>query len=206
MFLLLDRMCVCSVQSPASCLPDCQCRPFDHGDTQSIEMNCRNGEYSVVPNPLVRARGDEKSPPDVISLNLANNSVEHLDLVFLSEWSRLEILNLSNNKVKSVGKSTEDFSTLESLKILDLSRNSLQVLHSTVFVGLPSLRCLNLSHNQIHTVSEGAFVLPSLVELDISHNAMTEAPTHLFETSPHIDAIAFSHNRISRLLGKTFTI
>ena len=75
-----------------------------------------------------------------------------------------------------------------------------------MFVGLPSLRCLNLSHNHIHTVSEGAFVLPSLVELDISHNAMIEAPPHLFETSPYIDTIAFSHNRISRLLGKSFKI
>ena len=169
-------------------------------------MNCMNGEYSAVPNPLVRARNDKKSPPDVISLNLANNSVAHLDLVFLSQWKRLEILNLSNKKVKSVAKSTEDFPPLKSLKILDLSMNSLQVLHSLVFVGLPSLWCLNLSHNQIHTVSEGAFVLPSLVELDISHNAMTEAPAHLWDTSPLIDTIAFSHNRISRLLGKPFKI
>jgi hypothetical protein len=81
-FLLLDRMCECSVQSPASCLPDCECRPLNQGDTRSIEMNCMHGEYSDVPNPLVRARGDEKSPPDVISLNLANNSVAHLKMIF----------------------------------------------------------------------------------------------------------------------------
>ena len=103
-----------------------------------------------------------------------------------------------------MAKSTEDFSPLTSLKILDLSRNNLQVLHSIVFVSLPSLQTLNLSHNQIHTVSEGAFVLPSLVELDLSHNAMTEAPPHLFDTSPHIEVIQFSHNSLSRLLGNIF--
>ena len=37
-----------------------------------------------------------------------------------------------------------------------------QVLHSFVFVGLPSLRLLNLSHNSLHTISSGAFVLPKL--------------------------------------------
>ena len=199
-FLLLCRMCVCSIEWPAECLPDCHCKPLHHEDKEGVEMNCRDGEYSAIPNP----RGDDKTPPGVISLNLANNSVSHLDLVLLTQWMGLQILNLSSNKVKSVAKSTEDFSPLESLKILDLSRNSLQVLHSMVFVGLPSLRILNVSHNQIHTVSEGAFVLPSLVELDISHNAMTEAPSHLLDTSPHIDVIAFSHNRISRLLGNIF--
>ena len=185
-FILVTK-CMCSVEW---CLHGCDCSSLQD------MIDCRNGGYRAM--PLYR----EKTTPHIKILNLANNSVTHLDLVTISLWTNLQVLNLSSNNVKYVEKHTEDFSPLESLKILDLSRNSLQVLHSAVFLGLPSLHTLNLSHNQIHTVAEGAFVLPSLVLLDISHNHITEAHHHLLGSSPHIELINFSHNRLSRLLGK----
>ena len=192
--LLFITKCVCSVKPDGWCLHGCDCSSLQD------MIDCRNGGYRAM--PLYR----EKTTPHSKILNLANNSVTHLDLVTISQWTNLQVLNLSSNNVKYVEKHTEDFSPLESLKILDLSRNSLQVLHSAVFLGLPSLHTLNLSHNQIHTVAEGAFVLPSLVVLDISHNQITEAHHHLLGSSPHIEVINFSHNRLSRLLGKTFFI
>ena len=188
--LLFVTACVCSVDDDDWCLHGCDCSSLQD------MIDCRNSQYSAVP-------GRDMTAPHIKILNLANNSVSHLDLVHLSQWTSLQVLNLSSNKVKYVEKYTEDFSPLESLKILDLSWNSLQVLHSSVFLGLPSLQTLNLSHNQIHTVSEGAFVLPSLVKLDISHNHISEAQSHLFGSSPHIEVINFSYNRLSRLLGKT---
>ena len=188
--LLFVTACLCSEDDDDWCLHGCDCSSLQD------MIDCRNSQYSAVP-------GRDMTAPHIKILNLANNSVSHLDLVHLSQWSNLQVLNLSSNKVKYVEKYTEDFSPLESLKILDLSWNSLQVLHSSVFLGLPSLQTLNLSHNQIHTVSEGAFVLPSLVKLDISHNHISEAQMHLFGSSPHIEVINFSHNRLSRLLGKT---
>ena len=192
--LLFVTKCVCSVDDDDVCLHGCDC------SSQQDMIDCRNGGYRAVP------LYSEKTSPHIKILHLANNSVTTLDLVTISLWSNLQVLNLSSNNVKYVEKHTEDFSPLESLKILDLSRNSLQVLHSAVFLGLPSLHTLNLSHNQIHTVAEGAFVLPSLVVLDISHNHITEAHQHLLGSSPHIEVINFSHNRLSRLLGKIFII
>ena len=191
--LLFVTACLCSVDDDDWCLHGCDCSSLQD------MIDCRNSQYSAVP-------GRDMTAPHIKILNLANNSVSHLDLVTTSQWTSLQVLNLSSNKVKYVEKYTEDFSPLGSLKILDLSRNSLQVLHSSVFLGLPSLQTLNLSHNQIHTVSEGAFVLPSLVKLDISHNHISEAQPHLFGSSPHIEVINFSHNKLSRLLGKTLVM
>jgi Leucine-rich repeat (LRR) protein len=84
---------------------------------------------------------------------------------------------------------------MANMNSLDLSSNSLKVLHTFVLAGFPLLRTLNLSHNQIHSVTEGAFILPSLHELDLSQNQMTEISSHLFETSPHLDIIIFAHNK-----------
>ena len=177
--LLLVTACLCSVEEDDWCLPGCECSSLQD------MIDCRNGEYRSVP-------GRDMTTPHIKILNLANNSVSHLDLVHLSQWSNLQVLNLSSNKVKYVEKYTEDFSPLESLKILDLSRNSLQVLHSAILLGLSSLQTLN----QIHTMSEGAFVLPSLVVLDISHRHISEAQIHPFGPSPHIEVINFSLQQI----------
>ena len=81
----------------------------------------------------------------------------------------------------------EDKVSVSNLKSLDLSSNSLQVLRTFVLARLPFLRILNLSHNQIHTIIDGAFILPFLHELDLTHNQMTEVSSPLLETYPHLD-------------------
>ena len=55
-------------------------------------MDGRDGELTAVPDRDMTA-------PDMNILNLANISVSHLDLVHLSHWTNLQILNLSSNKV-----------------------------------------------------------------------------------------------------------
>ena len=188
-----------SSKHDAACLQDCKCRI---SSSAIREINCRNANYRRMPNTPVYALTTEKSFSG-IRLILSENRIDHLDVVFLNQWKSLEVLILSKNKLKSLSKSTEDESSMPSLKSLDLSSNSLQVLHTFVLAGFPSLRILNISHNQIHTISEGAFILPSLHELDLSHNQMTEAAPHLFDSSPQLHTIRFSHNRVSRLLGNS---
>ena len=200
-YLLGDNATATSKHSnPASCLPDCSCQNGKHAGGAIMEIDCRNAHYRRIPSPLVYAKNKEDRFSRV-RLILAANRIEHLDVVFLNQWKTLEVLILSKNKLKSLSKSTEDETSMGSLKSLDLSSNSLQVLHTFVLAGFPSLRTLNLSHNQIHTITEGAFILPSLHELDLSHNQMTEVAPHLFDTSPHLNIIRFAHNRVSRLLG-----
>lgn len=181
------------VSSPLPCLPDCACT----SPTSSLHLDCTGADYTQLPPP----------PPETqpTALILSNNSISHLDLVLLGLWPSLQHLHLASNGLKSVAKSSEDFSPLAELSSLDLSSNNIQVLHSFVFVGLPSLRLLNLSHNSLHTISSGAFVLPKLQVLDLSHNALAEAEQHLFDTSPGLNTIRFSHNKISRLLDGTFS-
>ena len=161
-----------------------------------MEINCEGVRYKTVPSPPIYEENIRTK------LILLENAIEHVDVKLLHKWKSLEYLNLGQNKLKSLTKSADDQLLMKYLRDLDLSYNHLQVLQTYVFSGFSSLVRLNLSHNQIHTISHGAFILPALEELDLSHNQMTEASPHLFETSPRLDIIRFSHNRISRLLGK----
>ena len=202
-YVLSDNV-IASSKHDAACLQDCTCGISKDGRSAIRQIDCRNANYRRMPNTPVNAQNREKSF-SAIRLILSENRIDHLDVVFLNQWKSLEVLILSKNKLKSLSKSTEDVSSMPSLKSLDLSSNSLQVLHTFVLVGFPSLRILNISHNQIHTISEGAFLLPSLHELDLSHNQMTEAAPHLFDSSPQLHIIRFSHNRVSRLLGNSLS-
>lgn len=191
--LVWANLCKGYQHSQSQCLPECSC--LSPGSPTILD--CKSGTYTRLPPP----------PPDLnpTTLDLTNNSISHLDLVAVGQWVGLQHLHLGSNGLKSVAKSSEDFSPLTSLTSLDLSRNSIQVLHTFVFVGLPLLTHLNLSHNQLHTIASGAFVLPALQVIDLSHNAMVEVEQHLFDTSPALSTIKFSHNKISRLLDGTFS-
>ena len=204
-YALSDKVSGSSKPSNPSCLPDCSCQNKKHSSNARIEIDCRNAHYKRMPSPLVYAE-DKDNHFTPIRLTLTENRIEHLDVAFLNQWKTLEVLSLSQNKLKSLSKSSEDETSMANLKSLDLSSNSLQVLHTFVLAGFPLLRTLNLSNNQIHSIMEGAFILPSLHELDLSHNQMTEVSSHLFETSPRLVIIRFAHNKVSRLLGNSIYV
>ena len=200
-FILCFSIKTCGKKLNVSCLPSCSCETIKAAGGERIEMDCRSAKLVRMPAcPMVFEWNDQNRIRQ-IRLNLSGNRIEHLDLLFLNQWKTLEVLILSQNRLKSLSKSADKEISMRRLKVLDLSSNNIQVLHTFILNGFPSLRTLNLSHNQIHTISNGAFLLPALLELDLSHNQMTEVGSHLFETSPQLEIIRFAHNRISRLLG-----
>ena len=164
------------------CLPDCKCE----GD----KIKCDNGQYKDLPRPV----------DSVTSLTMVNNSFTQLDMLDITQWNALNMLNLTDNNILTVIKSSEDVSPHQSLVSLDLSRNSLQVLHIRVFSDFPCLEYLNLSRNHLHTLSDGTS-LPVLKHLHLEYNHLQEIPSLLLASSAHLHLIQLSHNRISRLTG-----
>ena len=187
--LVFSEMGLPITKLPSSCLSSCTCNQSPAG----LDVMCKNADYRNLPFNVANT--------PAISLNLANNYIEHLDMVSISQWPMLQTLNLSSNSIKSIRKSTEDFSPQLQLKTLDLSWNCLQILHSSLLSGLSNLKALNLSHNQLHTLANGAFQLPMLVHLDLTYNKLVELQPHLLESSPKLEVMSFSHNTISRLVG-----
>lgn len=165
------------------CLKNCTCSTF------AVDCSARN--LSEIPLPIEDSRAD--------SLDLSSNQIVQVDLTFLHHYPNLKSLSLRHCGLRSVTKSANGYQAYFSLVHLDLSNNSLHIIHNHIFEGFPSLKTLNISSNAIHTVASAAFNLPSLQTLDVSHNHLEEAHLHFFETSPHLSEIDLSHNRISRL-------
>ncbi|XP_072531433.1 leucine-rich repeat-containing protein 3B [Salminus brasiliensis] len=66
--------------------------------------------------------------------------------------------------------------------LLQLDRNHIQAVPDRAFQGLRMLRRLNLSHNAVETLGEGAFLglEASLEELDLSHNRIVSVHKDAF--------------------------
>lgn len=102
-------------------------------------------------------------------LDMRNNLLERIFQIPIS----LSDLILSNNKLESIPSSGEPWPTMNSLLMLDLSRNHLQdSLSKGSFAGLLTLRILNLSYNGIGKAPREALSdLTSLqyLELEVGH-------------------------------------
>ena len=116
------------------------------------------------------------------ALLLASNFITRVDLAFLKYYPKLRFLSLRNNLVRAISKSTEDYQPFFSLVHMDLSDNSMHVIHPYVFSGFPSLKTLNLSGNVLHTIAANAFSLPALETLDLARNQLGVIHPNFFAT------------------------
>lgn len=84
-----------------------------------------------------------------------------------------------------------------SLKMLDLSKNSLKKIPSYVF-DLKLLETLKLNSNQIQGIPHKIEVLSNLRELDLFGNSIGKIPSNLFRLS-QLTSLNISNNRISSI-------
>ena len=116
------------------------------------------------------------------ALLLENNFITRVDLAFLKSFPKLKFLSLRKNLLRAISKSTEDYQPFFNLLYMDLSDNSMHVIHPYVFSGFPSLKMLNLSGNVLHTISANAFSLPALETLDLARNQLGVLYSNYFAT------------------------
>ncbi|VDO20448.1 unnamed protein product [Haemonchus placei] len=115
--------------------------------------------------------------PDVISMNLAHNSFPVIDR-FPRNYSYLHTLKLDNSGIRKI--SVQALSSLNSIRVLDLSGNQLKTITfgfaRVVFSrfmpdlsSLSSLRYVDLSNNEIETVKP-SYLPPNVESLRLSAN------------------------------------
>ena len=131
-------------------------------------------------------------------LRVAENEIQGSINPVLYRLKKLQILDLSNNKITTITQELAQFSSLQTLLIsgnrlatlpteaiidmslreLDASRNSLRgCLFPQKITGLPTLITMDVSYNALTSISESQpLALPSLQTLNISENRITELP------------------------------
>ena len=84
---------------------------------------------------------------------LEHNLLNVFDLSAYHGLSKTEILGLKNSSLTKLLRSST-LTTMSNLRSLDLSHNSLTVLHENTFAGIDTLERLYLQHNQFTTLPE----------------------------------------------------
>ncbi|KAK6036158.1 leucine Rich repeat-containing domain protein [Cooperia oncophora] len=116
-------------------------------DSQQLQQPCRRYSISNRPSQDCSSLNLSALPSlfmDVISLNLAHNSLPIIDR-FPRNYSYLHTLRLENSGIRKI--SVQALSSLDNIRVLDLSRNQLRSI--TFGAGPKSITTLNLAHNSL---------------------------------------------------------
>uniref|UniRef100_A0A8C6UE25 TIR domain-containing protein n=1 Tax=Neogobius melanostomus TaxID=47308 RepID=A0A8C6UE25_9GOBI len=130
----------------------------------------------------------------VSKIDLNGNSITHIENGSFEFLHYLHILSLSNNRLISV---PTDFVGLTSLKQLDLQWNNVTALKKCTFVGLSKLEILNLQGNSISELGN-AFQssLPNLKVLQLNQNKLTIIRKREFSGLRSLTNISLDQNQI----------
>ncbi|XP_072170967.1 uncharacterized protein [Diadema setosum] len=114
----------------------------------------------------------------------------------------LKGLYLQGNSLNNMETGT--FSTLESLKSLDISDSEIKVLKEGLFKNLTSLTTLYLRGNQIQEPSAHAlYGLQSLRNLFFERNMVRSLPLTLFNDTPHLFKLFLLENHLTTIYPNT---
>ncbi|NWU47702.1 LRC32 protein, partial [Dromas ardeola] len=127
-------------------------------------------------------------------LDLSGNKMTRLPAGIFRSTPRLRELDFSNNYIMEIEEGA--FEALEELEVVNLALNS---LHCISGFSLTQLRVLNLSHNALELfVSEGGAEPYLLQVLDLSHNRLLYFPE--LPKAHYLTHLNLSNNLIASLL------
>lgn len=132
-------------------------------------------------------------------LDISKNTISgSLNSSTLPRLPKLTSLNLGYNQITSVTKGA--LPGLDSLKILCLQNNMIDVLEDHAFSHLSGLTRLDLSHNRMVAVSEASLEhLKELQHLDVSHNFLRALTSDLVSPLNGLQELKLDDNDISMI-------
>lgn len=154
-------------------------------------------------------------------LRLSGNEIERLEAGVFRHLDQLNELYLDRNQLRSLvgsatgvasslSQNTDEsrgllFANLQSLYVLDLSRNQLDDLSRNVFTGLGKLKTLNLSHNRLTIVPFQVFKPLQEIELmDLSGNELRSILENFFISNKRLKVLRLGDNKIDKITMSSF--
>ncbi|KAM3602204.1 uncharacterized protein V6R79_026108 [Siganus canaliculatus] len=145
-------------------------------------------------------------PHDVQMLDLSRNQVLNLTQETLAYRTSFRHLNLHSNKIHFIQPGL--FKDMMDLKVLDLSRNHLNVFAlSKINIGpLTAVEALDLSSNGLYTGMSDYFLAdcPSLANLSLNSNSITKIAQNTFSGSLFLRKISLHNNVILEIEDGAF--
>ncbi|KAM9347990.1 LOW QUALITY PROTEIN: transforming growth factor beta activator LRRC32 [Symphorus nematophorus] len=181
--------CVAASAHPPRHLPPCR----------YVQMDAFCSDLSLRSAPV-------NLPHDVQMLDLSRNQVENLTQETLAYQTGFRHLNLHSNKIHFIQPGL--FKDIKNLKVLDLSRNHLNVFAlSKINIGpLTAVESLDLSSNGLYTGMSDYFLAyaPSLANLSLNSNSITKIAQNTFSGSLSLTKISLHNNVILEIEDGAF--
>ena len=164
----------------ALCPDKCLC------DDKTLTSDCTNGGLEGIPIFF---------NPEMKFLKAKNNKITKLEGT-LGVYTNLEILDLSENKFRHLGKN--QFASCQKLHQLNISNNFLASLHHKTFKGLQTVQNVDLSKNMLTTLVNQTFApMETLVELRLTHNKINLIEDLAFAGLSRLRVLYLDHNLMS---------
>ena len=133
-------------------------------------------------------------------LDVSNNHISKIEERFL-DIPLLTSLTVPENRLKHFPWA--DLSKLESLTDIDASYNDLTALKHYDTGGFRNLTSLHVRGNHITAITDGFFSMPSLTILDISENRLKTLPWNALSELDYLESMFASNNELTSLRNKT---
>ncbi|NP_001116821.1 18 wheeler precursor [Bombyx mori] len=180
---------------------------FEWSPTKNLELslNAFNGLSEL--QSLDLAQNNIKFIPSGVfcvlenlnTLNLTYNRIKTVGQIGFGQGcgSSLQSLDLSHNMIKTISDGSE-LLKLRSLQHLYLQHNNITDISNEAFDGLISMRVLNISHNRLHTLPEGLFVnARELREIYLNDNSIYELARGIFHRLEQLIVLDISSNQLT---------
>ncbi|XP_037969356.2 toll-like receptor 7 [Plutella xylostella] len=174
-------------------------------DLKKLSIRSKNFDWSPNKN-LELTHGTFNGLRELQTLDLGNNNLKAIPSDVFCPLDNLQVLNLTDNKVKSVDRLGFGKSCGSDLLSLDLSSNELKSLsEDSEIVRLKRLQELRLQHNNITDISGETFNgLISLRILNVSYNSLQYLPEGTFASTKELREIYLNNNLLFELARGVF--
>ncbi|XP_076446400.1 uncharacterized protein LOC143283894 [Babylonia areolata] len=141
-------------------------------------------------------------PSNLLSLDLGGNHLTS-QLTGLPLLGQLQLLDLSNNSLTLLH--TGLFTNMTKLTTLSLCGNRIEVLEDRVFESLHAVHVLNLAFNKLRSLNNSVlFGLDSVQVLNLTNNLIGQVSNQTFLYLHRLKVLDLSHNRLQYLPTDAF--
>lgn len=145
----------------------------------------------------------EVVPSQAEALSVRGNAITHV-LDSLSRVAALQELDLSGNRIKSIGRGGL-FQNLTRLMYLDMAKNTISTIFRDNLAGPRSLIHLVLANNKINYIEDEALAdLTALRTLDLRQNLLGSLYEEWFHGLRRLHTLDLTHNRIHNIPASVF--
>jgi len=160
----------------------------------------------------IRAENEELSklgPKDfaglinLVTLDLSRNNLKYLPADLLIESTKLEVVNLSANRISEIPNGF--FAAAPQLTSLKLANNEITAVKRTWFGEMSALNEIDLSGNKLSSLETRSFTgAVKLSGINLSRNLIVDLPDDFFLSMPVLSKVNLANNRLKKLKRSWF--